>query len=120
MTYSIPEVFLPASLMRLSYERRGCDEAKLFRNIQTQSLVFPSSAGSTFLARVGVHFRMTDSGTRSHIFGAAGFSNALLPLLSDPFFALITPPNKALEPTTMSVTHPACAGCAPDTVAAHL
>ena len=29
-------------------------------------------------------------------------------------------PNKALEPTTMSVTHPACAGCAPDTVAAHL
>jgi hypothetical protein len=63
---------------------------------------------------------MTDSGMRSHIFGAAGFSNALLPLLSDLFFALITPPNKALEPTTMSVTHPACAGCAPDTVAAHL
>jgi hypothetical protein len=29
-------------------------------------------------------------------------------------------PNKALEPTTTSVTHPACAGCAPDAVAAHL
>jgi chloramphenicol 3-O phosphotransferase len=28
--------------------------------------------------------------------------------------------NKAPEPTTMSVTHPACAGCAPATVAAHL
>jgi hypothetical protein len=29
-------------------------------------------------------------------------------------------PNKAPEPTTTSVTHPACAGCAPDVVAAHL
>ena len=28
--------------------------------------------------------------------------------------------NKAPEPTTTSVTHPACAGCAPDAVAAHL
>ena len=36
------------------------------------------------------------------------------------FDALIKKPNKAPEPTTVSVTHPADAGCAPDTVVAHL
>jgi hypothetical protein len=35
-------------------------------------------------------------------------------------FGKLRSPNKALEPTTTSVTHPADAGCAPAAVAAHL
>jgi hypothetical protein len=124
MMFSMLMIFKPAmgegSGLRFA---RGCarrDGAKLSHDLKKILclLVGPSSAGSTFLARVGVIARMTDSGLRS-LFGAVAVSGVKPPLISRPFFGVALA-NKALGHNAY-VCHASCgARVAPATGMAHL